>query len=53
MRKDSSRQALQTNEKIFQIFRILFELTTFFKIMVALSLCMRGGGGICADQLAF
>ena len=30
MRKDSSRRGLQTNEKIFQIFRILFELTTFF-----------------------
>ena len=38
----------------FQILESFFKLTTIFKkIIVALGLCMRGLGGICADQHAF
>ena len=33
-------------------FEIIFWINyNFFKIIVALGLCKRGGGGICADQL--
>ena len=51
---DSSRQALQTGGFFFLNFEIIFRITVvFFFIIVALGLCMRGGGGICADQHAF
>ena len=52
---DLSRQALlQTNGKLLSNFGIIFRINyNFFKIIVALGLCMRGGGGICADQHAF
>ena len=50
---DLTQQALQTNVKFLNlgiIFRISYN---FFKIIVALGLCKRGGGGICAEQHAF
>ena len=50
---DSSQKALQTWKAFFPISESFFELTTIFKIIVVLGLCMRGGGGICADQHAF
>ena len=48
---DLARQALQAHENL-QISEYFFELTTIFKILVALGLCMQGGEGICADQHA-
>ena len=40
--------------KFFFLFSESFsELTTIFLIIVALGLCMWGGGGICADQHTF
>ena len=51
---DSSQRALQTNEKLFFKFWNNFSnKLQFFKIIVALGLCKRGGGGICAEQHAF
>ena len=52
---------LHLMESIFQISESFFELVTIFKltnslifkITVVLGLCMRGGGGICADQHSF
>ena len=48
---DLSQQALQINGKLFSNFQFVFELTTIKKkkIIVTLGLCMRGGGGFCAD----
>ena len=40
-------------ESFFQVSESFFELATFLKIIVALLSCMRGGGGICAEQHAF
>ena len=40
-------------ESFIQISESFFKLTNFFEIIVELGLCMRGGGGICADQHAF
>ena len=37
----------------FPILELLFELVTIFKIILALGLCKRGGGGICAEKHAF
>ena len=42
---DSSEQALQINGKLFYIWESFFELTTIFKIIVALGFCMCGGEG--------
>ena len=51
---DSTQQALQTNGKLFFISDSFFELTsTLKKIIVELRSCLRGGGGICAEQHAF
>ena len=52
---DSSRQAQQTRENVLFKFwnHFLNKLKNFFKIIVALGLCMQGGGGICAEQHAF
>ena len=51
---DSSQRALQTNEKLFSNFEIIFRISyNFFKILVALALYKRGGGCICAKQHAF
>ena len=51
---DLTRQGLQTNGKFFfQISESFFELVTFLKIIVALGLFKRGGGGICAEQHPF
>ena len=50
---DLTRQALQTNVKLFQISESFFELVAIFEIIVALGLCKRGGGGIFAEQHAF
>ena len=51
---DSSRQALQIKGKLSSYFGIIFRISyNFFLIIVALGLCMRGGGGICADQHVF
>ena len=48
---DSSGQALQTNIKLFSNFEIIFRINYIFLcIIMALGLCMRGGGGICADS---
>ena len=50
---DLTLQALQTNGKLFSKFRNHFSNSLqFFNIIAALGLCMRGGGGICADQHA-
>ena len=49
---DSSRQALQTNEKLLSNFGIIFQIS-LKKIIVALGSWMRGGEGICANQYAF
>ena len=39
---------------IFLNFGIIFRINyNFYEIIVALGLCMRGRGGICADQHAF
>ena len=47
---DLTRQALQTNVKFFFKFGIIFRISNkFFKIIMALGLCKRGGGGICAE----
>ena len=44
---DSVRRALQTNEKLFPNFGIIFRIDFFFFIIiVALGSCKRGGGGI-------
>ena len=44
-------------ERFFFFFKFwnhfLNKLKKFFKIIVALDLCMQGGGGICAEQHAF
>ena len=51
---DSSQRALQTNGKLLSNFGIIFRINyNFYKIIVTLGLCMRGWGGICADQQAF
>ena len=52
---DLTRQALQTEGIFFQISELFSnKLATFFKIIKKmLGLCMRGGGGICADQHVF
>ena len=51
---DLSQRALQTNRKLFQISELFFELVIFFRyLIVALCLCMLGGGGTCADQHTF
>ena len=50
---DLTRQALQTTGELFLNLGIIFRVIQFFQIIVALGLCMGGGGGICADQFAF
>ena len=42
-------------ERYFSNFGIIFtnRLQFFLKIIVALGLCMQGGGGICVDKHAF
>ena len=37
----------------FQILESFFESVTIFEIILALGLCKRGGGGICAEEHAF
>ena len=46
---DLTRQALQTNGKLFPNFGIIFRIgyNFFFLIIVALDLCKGCGGGIC------
>ena len=40
-------------ETFFQVSESFFELINFFLHIVALGSCMRGGGGICAEQQVF
>ena len=52
---DLNRQALQTNATLFSNFENITELLSIFKLIVALDLCKRGGGGggIYAEQHVF
>ena len=37
-------------QSFFQISESFFELVAIFRTILALGLCMRGGGGICAER---
>ena len=50
---DFTRQALQINGKLIKFRNHFSKKLLNFKIILALGLCKRGGGVICAEQHAF